>query len=220
MRFDAEQAVNRFPRFDECAQAIVAASHVLYARGWSPATSSNYSARLDAAHCAITVSGKDKGKLTTQDVMVVDLDGKAISLNKEPAQKPSAETLLHTSLYRMDPAIGSVLHTHSVNNTVLTMHYADLNEFHFDGYEIVKAFSGFTSHEERFSVPVFANDQDIPRLAQQVERWFGKADRPRVYLIRGHGLYTWGKDMAECFRHLEAMEYLLECEVKRLALRG
>lgn len=204
---------SRFPRYDAAARDIVNTSHVLYARGWSPATSSNYSVRLDERHCAITVSGKDKGKLTAQDVMVVDLDGKAITPNK-----PSAETGLHTSLYRFGTGIGAVLHTHSVNNTVLTMHYGDLNEFHFDGYEIVKAFSGFSSHEERFSVPVFANDQDIPRLSQKVERWLAKADRPRAYLIRGHGLYTWGADMAECFRHLEAMEYLLECELKRLSI--
>ena len=203
----------RFPRFAAAARDIVGASHALYRRGWSPATSSNYSVRLDEQHCAITVSGKDKGKLTEADVMVVDLEGKAIT-----AQKPSAETGLHTSLYRHDREIGAVLHTHSVNNTVLTLHYSDLDGFQFDGYEIVKAFSGFSSHEERFSVPVFANDQDIARLSRRVEHWLAKADRPRAYLIRGHGLYTWGRDMAECFRHLEAMEYLLECEIKRLSM--
>lgn len=203
----------RFPCFASAAQDIVNASHMLYARGWSPATSSNYSVRLDDKHCAITSSGKDKGKLTEQEVMIVDMIGNAITANK-----PSAETGLHTSLYRFDPAIGAVLHTHSVNNTVLTMHYADLEQFHFDGYEIVKAFNGFATHEERFTVPVFANHQDISVLAAQVEAWLAKADKPRAYLIRGHGLYTWGRDMAECKRHLEAMEYLLECEVKRLSL--
>jgi methylthioribulose-1-phosphate dehydratase len=203
-----------FPGLPERAREIVQASHMLYSRGWSPATSSNYSARLDASHCAITVSGKDKGKLTEQDVMIVDINGKPVT-----AQKPSAETLLHTSLYQFDSSIGAVLHTHSVNNTVLTMHFAERDVFHFDGYEIVKAFSGFTTHEQRFSVPVFANDQDIARLSGRVMTWLKTAEKPRAYLIRGHGLYTWGKDIAECFRHLEAMEYLLECEVKRLSIR-
>lgn len=204
---------SRFPRFAAAARDIVQASHTLYGRGWSPATSSNYSVRLDDQHCAITSSGKDKGKLTEQDVMVVDMAGRALTDNK-----PSAETGLHTSLYRFDSAIGAVLHTHSVNNTVLTLHYADMDRFDFEGYEIVKAFSGFSTHEECFRVPVFANHQDIPVLAAQVEAWLAKADKPRAYLIRGHGLYTWGRDMAECFRHLEAMEYLLECEVKRLSI--
>lgn len=206
-------SVQSFPGFDVAARQVVEASHLLYARGWSPATSSNYSVRLDRQHCAITVSGKDKGKLSEQDVMVVNLEGQAVT-----PQKPSAETGLHTSLYRFDGEIGAVLHTHSVNNTVLTLHYGDLQEFHFDGYEIVKAFSGYSTHEERFTVPVFANDQDIPRLSAKVEQWLSSVHKPRAYLIRGHGLYTWGKDMAECFRHLEAMEYLLECEVKRLSI--
>jgi methylthioribulose-1-phosphate dehydratase len=207
-----------FPQLPGCARQIVEMSHILYSRGWSPATSSNYSVRLDARHCAITVSGKDKGKLTEQDVMVVDLDGKPVSINHEAPNRPSAETLLHTNLYHFDPAIGAVLHTHSVNATLLTLQRPGITEFHFDGYEIVKAFSGVTTHEHRFSVPVFANQQDIPVLAAQVDRWLQMRDKPRAYLIRGHGLYTWGVDMAECFRHLEAMEFLLECEVKRLSL--
>jgi len=207
-----------FPQFNSCARQIAEASHTLYSRGWSPATSSNYSMRLDNLHCAITVSGKDKGKLTEKDVMVVDLDGKPIPVNNELPNKPSAETLLHTSLYRFDATIGAVLHTHSVNNTVLTLQQHNTNVFHFDGYEIVKAFSGFATHEERFCVPVFANTQHIPDLSAQVGRWLQSANKPRAYLIRGHGLYTWGKDMPECFRHLEAMEFLLECEVKRLSL--
>jgi len=219
MAASTENSLLSFPGLTARARAIVQASHTMYSRGWSPATSSNYSARLDANHCAVTVSGKDKGKLSEQDVMVVDLDGKPLPIHKELAQKPSAETLLHTSLYQFDPAIGAVLHTHSVNNTVLTMHFADREIFHFDGYEIVKAFSGFTTHQQCFSVPVFANDQDIARLSGQVMTWLKTAEKPRAYLIRGHGLYTWGSDMAECFRHLEAMEYLLECEVKRLSIR-
>lgn len=207
-----------FPLFVTGARQIVETSHRLYSRGWSPATSSNYSVRLDAQHCAITVSGKDKGKLTEQDVMVVDLDGNPVAINNEMPGKPSAETLLHTHLYQFDPAIGAVLHTHSVNSTALTLHQPGITDFHFDNYEIVKAFRGYTTHEHRFSVPVFANQQVIPVLAAQVDRWLQVTDWPCAYLIRGHGLYTWGEDMAECFRHLEAMEFLLECEVKRLSM--
>ena len=207
-----------FPRFASSAHEIVEASHALYARGWSPATSSNYSVRLDDKHCAITVSGKDKGKLATKDVMVVDLDGNPVAVNGEAAGKPSAETLLHTGLYQFDANIGAVLHTHSVNATALTLHQPQKSFFQFDGYEIVKAFSGVTTHEYSFKVPVFANQQEIPVLSAQVNRWLQITDKPHAYLIRGHGLYTWGKDMAECFRQLEAMEFLLECEIKRLSL--
>src|SRR5690606_41139440 len=63
--------------------------------GWTPASSSNFSQRLDERHVAITVSGRDKGRLTEADIMVVDLDGRAVGSD----HRPSAETLLHTQLY-------------------------------------------------------------------------------------------------------------------------
>jgi methylthioribulose-1-phosphate dehydratase len=203
---------NRFPALIQAQSEIVRFSHTLYARGWSPATSSNYSVRLDPQHCAITVSGRDKGALCEQDVMVVDLDNQPVSKGR-----PSAETGLHTSLYRFARDIGAVLHTHSVNATVLTHSLDQSSQLDFQGYEIVKAFNGYISHEECLRVPVFENNQDIAALSLEVENWLQKADKPRAYLIRGHGLYTWGESMAECFRHLEAMEYLLECELKRYA---
>ena len=40
------------------------------------------------------------------------------------------------------------------------------------------------------------------------------------YLIDGHGIYAWGRDMPEARRHLEAFEFLLACELDLLRLRG
>ena len=102
------------PPFDTQALRRLAGELIVNVRelavlGWTPATSSNFSRRLDAAHAAITVSGRDKGRLVEDDIMVVDFDGKAVGSD----HRPSAETLLHTQLYRRFPDIGCVLHTHS-----------------------------------------------------------------------------------------------------------
>ena len=35
------------------------------------------------------------------------------------------------------------------------------------------------------------------------------------FLIRRHGLYTWGKDLAEAARHVEILEFLLEAVGRR-----
>ena len=78
------------------ADEIVAATRELSALGWTPATSSNFSMRMDDRHAAITGSGRDKGRLTEADIMVVDFDGNPVGNDK----RPSAETLLHTQLYR------------------------------------------------------------------------------------------------------------------------
>ena len=96
------------------ADEIITNVREFAAAGWTPATSSNFSRRLDDRHAAITVSGRDKGKLVEDDIMVVDFDGNPVATD----HRPSAETLLHTQLYKRFPDIGCILHTHSQNQTI------------------------------------------------------------------------------------------------------
>lgn len=182
---------------------LIAAGQRIWQQGWCPATSSNFSRRLDANSCAITVSGKDKGNLQPADIMQVDLSGQALD-----GKKPSAETLLHTQLYRRDPDIGAVLHTHSVKATLVSMDAPDRVEL--SGLELLKAFVGNTSHQVTLTIPVFDNTQDIAALARDVDTWMAQHGTGHAYLIRGHGLYTWGRDLPETLRHLEALEFLLD----------
>ncbi|MFT3756636.1 MAG: methylthioribulose 1-phosphate dehydratase [Pseudoxanthomonas sp.] len=204
-------------RLREKADSLIANVRELAARGWTPATSSNFSERLDDKHAAITVSGRDKGRLTPDDIMVVDMDGQPVATQL----RPSAETLLHTRLYRRFPEIGCVLHTHSPVQTVASRLYAAQGHVRFEGYELQKAFAGNTTHEGAMDVPVFANTQDMTVLSAQVDALL---DRQPLwgYLIDGHGLYAWGCDLAEARRHLEAFEFLLHCELelRKLGFRG
>ena len=196
-------------RLTECANAIAAAGRRLGAQGLTPATSSNFSMRLDADHIAVTVSGRDKGALTVDDVMVVDMQGNPVAT---PA-RPSAETALHVQIYVQFPDANAVLHTHSRTQTVASRLYAKAGVVRFDGYELQKAIAGHTSHEQAIDLPVFPNTQHMPELVEQVDAWL-KSDRPLYgYLIEGHGLYTWGRGMAEAERHVEAFEFLLACEL-------
>lgn len=198
--------------FAEKAQQIIEAGRFLNQRGWVPATSSNFSMRLSGGSVAVTVSGYHKGALTQEAVMQVDGEGNSLD-----GRRPSAETLLHTSIYKRFADAGAVLHTHSVNATVLSRLFE--RELVFEDYELQKAFSGVETHEGQITVPIFANDQNIPRLAEEVERYLD--DHPPVhgYLIAGHGLYTWGRDMAEALRHIEAYEFLFECELAMLRVK-
>lgn len=198
---------------EQRADEIIAAGRFLYGRGWSPATSSNYSARLSATEALLTVSGKHKGQLGPDDVLATDLNGQSL----EPGKKPSAETLLHTQLYQWRADIGAVLHTHSVNATVLSR-ATHADELVFEDYELQKAFAGIATHESQVRVPIFDNDQDIARLAAKVQPWLQAHPDCVGYLIRGHGLYTWGAQMSDALRQVEAFEFLFECELKMRAL--
>jgi methylthioribulose-1-phosphate dehydratase len=203
-------------RFTACAAAIVAAGKKLGAQGLTPATSSNFSMRMDANHAAITISGRDKGTLTLSDIMVIDMDGNAVGTSA----RPSAETLLHTQIYKHYRDANAVLHTHSRNQTVASRLFADAGHVKLEGYELLKAIAGHTTHEARIDLPVFPNTQDMNELVSRVDDWI-RTDKPLYgYLIDGHGIYTWGRDMAETERHIEAFEFLLACELDLRRLRA
>ena len=189
--------------FADAQMGLVAVSYDAHAKGWVPATSGNFSARLANGEMAITVSGKDKGKLLPDDIMQIALDG-----TSKGTSRPSAETLLHSQLYKRDDNIGAVLHTHSLNATIASQ--SESNRLCFDQLEILKAFSGIESHKASITVPIFENRQDIAALADEVERHMCVDGQGVAYLIAGHGLYTWGADIDESMRHLEALEYLFE----------
>jgi len=191
------------------ADAIADAAREIALAGWTPATSSNFSMRIDGGHAAITISGRDKGKLTRDDIMLVDMRGQAVGTGA----RPSAETALHTQVYRRWPEAQAVLHTHSRTQSVASRLYAQAGVVRLEGWELQKAIAGHTTHESVLEIPVFPNTQHMPELVARVDAWLGAGKPLAAYLIDGHGIYTWGRDMAEARRHLEALEFLLGCEL-------
>lgn len=197
------------------------AGRLFHARGWSVGTSSNYSVVVgrEPLELLITASGKDKGRLGRGDFVRVDQRGMPV-----PAHQPksSAETLLHVVAAEERPDVGAVLHTHSVWGTLLSdLFFAD-GGFAIAGYEMLKGLEGIHTHDCSVWVPIFDNTQDIPALVAQVRACFRSADAQRGlthgYLIRRHGLYTWGRDLQEARRHIEIFEFLFECVARRLTL--
>ena len=193
----------------ERADAIAEAARELAAFGWTPATSSNFSMRIDDDLAAITISGRDKGRLGRDDIMLIDMDGKAVGSD----HRPSAETGLHTQVYRRYPHANVVLHTHSRTQSVASRLFASEGRVRLEGWELQKAIAGYTTHESVLDIPVFPNTQQMPELEAQVDAWIDSGRPLYAYLIDGHGIYTWGRDMAETRRHLEALEFLLGCEL-------
>lgn len=186
--------------------ALIAAGQLFHSRGWVPATGGNFSARLSPQQMLITASGCHKGELGKEDFIVAGLDGKPL----DGTRKASYETLLHCQLYLHDERIGSVLHTHSPANTVLSRQRERIT---LDGYELLKLLPGISTHAVRVDIPVFENDQDIPRLAATVDDYMKRYAQTPAYLIRGHGLYAWGDNVAQARYRVEALEFMFECEM-------
>lgn len=198
----------------DLAGALVDAGQRMDQRGWVPATSGNLSARMAGERMAITRSGVHKGFLAQRDIIAVDFEGRSLT----PGMKPSAETLLHCQIYRLWPEMGAVLHGHSVAATALTLALPDTQAIDLEGYEILKAWSAFTTHEVRAALPVFDNDQDMHRLAGRIAPMLEAGAAPIGYVLRGHGVYVWGADVTAALHRMEALEFLLATDIERRKL--
>jgi methylthioribulose-1-phosphate dehydratase len=190
-------------------EALQEVGLLFYEWGWSFGTSSNYSVLLsrDPFRLLITASGKDKSSLGEEDFVIVDETGRAMG---EAEGKPSAETMLHVVLAQR-PGVGSVLHTHSIWSTLLSEQNRD--GLLIEGYEMLKGLAGVSTHEHRELVKIFDNTQDIPALARDVQKYLDEGEagnKAHGFLIRRHGLYTWGRDLNEARRHVEIFEFLFE----------
>jgi methylthioribulose-1-phosphate dehydratase len=195
---------NSLPSASAAAAALVEIGRWVSARDWVPATSGNLSLRTDSGAIAITRSGVDKGFLTAQDILLVDLDNPT-------TPGTSAETPLHLAAYRCLPDVNAVLHTHSRAATLLSRRYAAKGGLTAEGFELQKGIAGVTTHEGALTLPIYDNTQDIEALAEQVEQTGGYAAPAHGLLLAGHGLYVWGKSEAEARRHLVAWEFLMDC---------
>jgi methylthioribulose-1-phosphate dehydratase len=197
------------PEIARAAEALAALTARCASRGWMPATSGNAAARRADGLLWVTASGRDKTSLTARDLVAVDLEGTPLA---GQTATPSAETLLHAQLARLLPRVGASVHVHTVPVTVLSRITAG-EVLVLEGYELAKAFAGVTTHEARLELPLVPNSQDVRAMAAHVEPYLVRSQPPVAYLIRGHGAYVWGRDVAECERHAEALDFLLTCEL-------
>lgn len=200
--------------------ALRDAGRLFHERGWSVGTSSNYSVvlRREPLELLVTASGMDKGRLRRSDFVRVGADGRPTS---EGQPKSSAETMLHV-VAAADPNVGAVLHTHSVWATLLSDLFGEQGGLRIAGYEMLKGLEGIRTHDTSTWVPIYENTQDIPTLAEQVAADWNDEKQPlqHGFLIRKHGLYTWGKDIEAARRHIEVFEFLFECVARDLTLRA
>lgn len=183
-------------------------------RGWSPATSTNYSFLDEKKAIWVSRSGVDKSQFTTDDFITVDKKGNATG--NYATVKPSAETLIHCVLYDLIPETGVILHSHSVFPVLIASIYQ--NEVMFEGYELQKGFAGETTHENKIYIPIFDNTQNMPTFAETLKENKEKLNH-HCFIMRGHGIYAWGANLFEAKRHLETLEYLSEILYRNLIIK-
>lgn len=194
-------------RFSKLARQLAELGRNFYARGWTLGTSGNFSAVVsrEPLRLAITATGVDKGVLTAEQIVQIDARGKVLV----GSGRPSVEAKLHLTVARVRAA-GAVLHTHSVWSTIVSEVFARDGGVKVEGYEMLKGLEGVHTHEHREWLPIIENSQDWTALAGAVEKTLRRHPTSHGFLLRRHGLYTWGQDLAEAKRHVEILEFLLE----------
>ena len=191
----------------ESALLLAEIGQDFYRRGWVLGTSGNFSTVVSQMplRLLITASGMHKGQLTAEQFVQIDEQAKVIA----GAGRPSDEAKLHLALIHQRGA-QAVLHTHSVWSTILSNAFAAEGGIKITGYEMLKGLSGVCSHEHEEWLPILENAQEMTALAARLEDVLHAHPNTHAFLLRGHGLYTWGQSIAEAHRHIEILEFLLE----------
>jgi methylthioribulose-1-phosphate dehydratase len=189
-----------------------------HARGWLMGTSGNLSAvvQREPLRLAMSPSGVDKGELKPEQLLSIDEDARVVS---GYSGKPSDETLLHLRIVK-ERGAGAVLHTHSVWNTILSDLHTAEGGVAIEGYEMLKGLQGVPTHEHSEWLPIVENSQDMQALAETVAQTLNKHKAAHGFLVRRHGLYTWGETLAQAKRHIEIFEFLLETMGRTKAFRS
>jgi methylthioribulose-1-phosphate dehydratase len=193
--------------FRHFGQHIIETASAFYSRGWLFGTSGNLSAVINESplRIAITGSGLNKGKLDLSDMIIIDDDGNVISGNR----KVSSEADLHIAVIREMHA-GSVFHTHSVWSTIISRRFMKDGGIVIHGYEMLKGLDNVGTHEHSEWIPIIENSQDMKTLSAVVTGILREHPEVHGFMLSGHGLYTWGKTMADAERHVEVIEFMLE----------
>jgi methylthioribulose-1-phosphate dehydratase len=200
----------------QLASSLAAVASSLHARGWMLGTSGNFSAVVEREplRLAISPSGVDKAAVQADQILLIDEHAAVIS---EHNVKPSDESFLHIRIVK-ERGASVVLHTHSIWSTLLSELYAADGVVVMQGYEMLKGLAGVKTHEHQESLPIIENSQDMRALADKVGETLRQNQQAHGILLRRHGLYTWGDNLAEAKRHVEILEFLLESTGRMLSM--
>ena len=159
----------------------------------------------------IKPSGVDYDKLTPDDMVIVDLEGKKV----EGELNPSSDTETHRVLYKAFPKIGGVVHTHSRWATTFAQAGQGIRAY---GTTHADYFYGEVPCTRRMTKEEIDGGYEYETGRVIVERFEKYGIDPMnipAVLVNEHGPFTWGKDAAEAVYHAVVLE-----EVAMMALHA
>ncbi len=156
---------------------------------------------------AIKPSGMAYDKLTVDDMVVVDLEGRVV----EGEHRPSSDTETHRVLYRAFPRIGGVVHTHSSHATAWAQAMQSIPPYgttHADHLAVAVPCTEVMADEEIDGDYEAATGRQIVRAFERLS-----PDEVAMVLVAGHGPFTWGATVEQALYNSVVLE-----ELARMAL--
>lgn len=183
--------------------ALVSCGRRLDALGFAPATDGNISVRLGPHALLVTPAGREKGGLSPDDLLLVDLEGMVV----EGTGSPSTETPMHLLCYRRRGDVGGVVHAHPPVATAFAAAGMPLDEPVMP--EIVLTVGAIPL------VPYATPGTE--ELARALEPWVDDHD---AFLLASHGVLTLGRDVREALHRMERVEHLAKVTLAARLLGG
>ena len=188
---------------EDLKQQVYEANMLLPEYGLAPFTWGNASA-IDRQQGFIVIkpSGVPYSELSPQKMVVVSLDGEVV----ESSLSPSSDTPTHIELYKAFPAIGGVVHTHSVNAVAFAQAGRDIPAYgttHADfAYGDIPCADALTDAEIGGA---YEKNTGLVIARCFTARGLDPMAIPGV-IVRNHGPFTWGRDAKKAAENAAVLE--------------
>ena len=175
-------------------QEIVRIGRLMWERGYVASTDGNISARLDSDRVLVTASGLSKGFLSTDDLVVLRLNGEPVASYRGRGRRPSSEIMLHLEVYRQRADVNAVVHAHPPLATAFSIAGVSLARCVIP--EVIVSLGGIPTAE--YATPGTTEVSESIRQAV--------LDHDAIILAH-HGSLTVGRSLWEAYLLLERVEH-------------
>ena len=166
----------------------------------------------EAGLVAIKPSGVAYDRMTAEDIVVVDLEGRTVS----GTLRPSSDLPTHLALYRAFPTVGGIVHTHSPKAVAWAQARRGIPAF---GTTHADHFHGAVPCTRELTPAEVAEDYEL-NTGRVIEERFHDLDAeafPGV-LVAGHGPFTWGATPRKAVENAVALEQIAAMALDTLRL--
>jgi len=169
---------------------IVEIGRRLYQKGFVASHDGNISIRIGAAEILATPAGVCKGFLGSEDVVLVDTQGRKVAGKGEP----SSELKMHLLVYQRRPDVKAVVHAHPPVSTGFAVAGIPLAQCILP--EVVVSLG---------AVPVAA--YGTPSTHEVCDAIAPYVEKSEAFLLANHGVVTLGENVFQAYYRMETVEH-------------